>query len=449
MKYLRKNWLFGLMVLFLFLLAACSSGDSGSETTSTGGSDNSSDSENENEERTVTIQVGNSETAQLQFEALAADIKEKYNITTKFDWVPTGGEGDNLVKTRLAVGEMADLLVYNSGSLFKALNPSEYFVDLSEEPFMERVVDTFQEATSDESGTYGVPVGTSLAGAIIYNKAVYEELGLKVPHTWEEFIANNEVVKEAGEIIPVIAPYQDTYTSQIIFLADYYNVHSENPEFAELYTTNQAKIADTPIVRRGFEKTAELYEKGFYNDEASSTPYTKGAEMIANGEAAHFPMLTSILPYIQDNFSDSIDDIGVFGVPGDDPENHGITLWLPSGLYINKDAEDIEAAKIWAEYMVSDEGVQTLMSVAEPVGPPVVEGIELPEDSFEAVKETMTYIDSGNVASALEFYSPLKGPNLEHILIEVGLGMISAQEGAEKYDKDVEKQAQQLDLEGW
>ncbi len=30
-----------------------------------------------------------------------------------------GAEGDNMIKTRLATGEMADIFQYNSGSLFK------------------------------------------------------------------------------------------------------------------------------------------------------------------------------------------------------------------------------------------------------------------------------------------------------------------------------------------
>ena len=42
----------------------------------------------------------------------------------------------------------------------------------------------------------------------------------------------------------------------------------------------------------------------------------------------------------------------------------------------------------------------------------------------------------------------VKGPALPRILVEVGSGMISAVEGAAKYDVDVKKQAQQMGLEG-
>ena len=60
-----------------------------------------------------------------------------------------------------------------------------------------------------------------------------------------------------------------------------------------------------------------------------------------------------------------------------------------------------------------------------------------------------SYIESGKASPALEFKSPIKGPALEQICIQVGTGQASAEEGAALYDEDVKKQAQQLGLPGW
>jgi raffinose/stachyose/melibiose transport system substrate-binding protein len=59
------------------------------------------------------------------------------------------------------------------------------------------------------------------------------------------------------------------------------------------------------------------------------------------------------------------------------------------------------------------------------------------------------YFDDGNTAPALEFLSPIKGPNLENITVQVGSGISTGKQGAELYDQDVKKQAQQLGLPGW
>ena len=66
-----------------------------------------------------------------------------------------------------------------------------------------------------------------------------------------------------------------------------------------------------------------------------------------------------------------------------------------------------------------------------------------------AVLDIQEYIDGGNVGPALEFVSPLKGPSLEQITVEVGSGLRTAEDAAALYDEDVEKQAQQLGLPGW
>jgi raffinose/stachyose/melibiose transport system substrate-binding protein len=440
-RWLKRSLLFGLLTLLLFVVTACGGDESDSEASGDNGGEAGT------EETTVTFLIDN-QTVLDGAKAVAADIKEKYNITTKFELRPGGSEGDNIVKTRLATGEMTDLMAYNSGSLFKALNPEEYFVDLSDEPYMDRIQESFIETVSVGDAIYGIPFDAASAGGWLYNKKVYEELGLEVPHTWEQLLENNEVIKEAGKV-PVVASYKDAWTSQLVLLADYYNVHSEMPDFAEKFTHNKAKFSNTPIALRGFEKLQELQKAGHYNEEESVTTYEDALEMLATGEAAHYPILTFSLTTLEERFPDKIDDIGFFGQPGDDPENHGMTLWMPGGVYINKNSENVDAAKKWVEYFVSDEGLATYMSEMKANGPYVIEGVDLPDDAYEAVKDMKTYIDSGKVAPALEFLSPLKGPNLQQITVEVGLGMISPKEGAEKYDRDVAKQAQQLGLEDW
>ncbi len=63
--------------------------------------------------------------------------------------------------------------------------------------------------------------------------------------------------------------------------------------------------------------------------------------------------------------------------------------------------------------------------------------------------DELKYQDAKQTGLALEFISPIKGPNLEKILIQVGSGITKAEPGAALYDNDVKAQAQQLGLKGW
>ncbi len=369
------------------------------------------------------------------------------NVTINIETRPGGTEGDNVVKTRLATGEMTDIFYYNSGSLLQALHPADTLVDLSQEPFVANIVDSFLPTVSQGEGVYGVPTGTAMGGGILYNKAIYEQLGLSVPTTWEEFAANNEAIKAAG-IAPVIATYGDTWSSQLFVLADYFNVQAAFPNFAEDYTANKEKYATNPAAIKGFEYLQEGFEKGWYQQDFATTKYDQGLKLLADGVGAHYPMLSFALPTIAVNSPDKINDIGFFAQPGSDSAN-GATIWMPPGTYIPQTTSNVDAAKAFLAFIASTAGVDAITAQVAPSGPYVVKGATLPDDVLPAVKDIAAYIDSGNSAPALEFLSPIKGPSLEQITVAVGTGQMTADEGAVNYDKDVEKQAQQLGLPGW
>lgn len=372
------------------------------------------------------------------------------NVTITIESRPGGTEGDNIVKTRLATGDMADIFFYNSGSLLQALNPSQTLVDLSEQPFIENIVESFLPTVSQNGGIFGVPTGTGMGGGILYNKAVYEELGLSVPTTWEEFAANNEAILAAG-IPPVLATFGDTWTSQLFVLADYHNVAQAVPGFAELYTSNQAKYADTPAALAGFAYLQQGFEDGWWQQDFATTRFEPGLALLANGEVAHYPMLTFALSTIAANFPDQINDIGFFAQPGTDSETNGVTVWMPAGTYIPQTTTGakLDAALGFLGFIASVEGADAQTAAVTPNGPYLVKGASLPEDVLPAVKDLAAYLDAGQSSPALEFVSPIKGPNLEQLCVAVATGQMTAEEAAANYDLDVERQAQQLGIPGW
>ena len=128
-----------------------------------------------------------------------------------------------------------------------------------------------------------------------------------------------------------------------------------------------------------------------------------------------------------------------------------MTLWVPSGLYIPNGVEGakLEAAHAFQAFLASPAGCEAQVGAAPVGGPFAVTTCELPADVLPLVEDVASYVDSAAVTPALEFLSPIKGPALEQITVEVGSGIRDAPAGAELYDEDVEKQAQQLGLEGW
>jgi raffinose/stachyose/melibiose transport system substrate-binding protein len=399
---------------------------------------------------TVSLLGAQNQNDALMIEALTNAYTAMHpNVTFEIEVAAGGGtEVDNLVKTRLATGEMNDIFYYNSGSLLQALHPSDTLVDLSGEPFISNIADAFLPTVSQNGGVFGVPVGYAAAGGVLYNKKVYEQLGLSVPKTWEEFAANNEKIKEAG-LPAVLQTYGDTWTAQLFVLADNYNVAQAYPDFAEDYTNNRAKYAELPEAIAGFAHLQEGFEKGWYQPDFTTTRFEQGLEMLANGEVAQYPMLTQVMPTIATNWPDKLNDVGFFALPGTDASKNGATVWMPLAFYIPKTSQHIDIAKDFFAFVASTAGTDAITTKATPAGPYLIKGATLPDDVPTFVNDLNGYIDSGNAYPALEFLSPIKGPNLEQICVAVGTGQMTPEEGAANYDEDVKKQAQQLGIPGW
>jgi raffinose/stachyose/melibiose transport system substrate-binding protein len=399
---------------------------------------------------TLTLLTSLNENDQLMINALTEAYTAMHpNVTFDIEIPPVPvDEVPNLVQTRLATGEMNDIFYFNSGALIQPLNPSETLVDLSGEPFIANIAESFLPTVSQDGGIYGVPVGYAAAGGVLYNRKIYEQLGLSVPKTWEEFAANNEAIKEAG-IPPVLQTYGDTWTAQLFVLADNYNIAQAHPNFAEDYTNNKAKYAEIPEAMAGFEHLREGFEKGWYQPDFETALFEQGLEMLANGEVAQYPMLTQVMNTVATNYPDQVNDIGFFALPGKDAGKNGATVWMPLAFYAPKTAQNIDVIKDFFAFVASTEGTDAITAKVTPAGPYLIKGATLSDDVLPFVNDLNAYIESGNSYPALEFLSPVKGPLLPQLCVSAGTGQMTPEEAAAAYDEDVKKQAEQLGLPGW
>jgi raffinose/stachyose/melibiose transport system substrate-binding protein len=422
-------------------LAGCSAGDLGSNGGSGG-------------KTTIKFLVDNGTGTIATAKALiTAFEKQNPKIKVSMETRPGGTDGDNLVKTRLATGSMDDVFEYNSGSLFQQIDPAKNLLPLTNESFMSKVQSSFKPVVTGGKDVYGVPWGPAFAGGVLYNIPVYKKLGLQIPKTWDQFIANSQKIKAAGGgVAPVEQTYQtDTWTSQLFVLADYANIAAAEPNFAKLYTQNKAKYATDPYAIKGFQYLQQVHQMGLLNKDFASSTNNDGLKAVATGTAAQYPMLTAVVSGIQQVAPKNVNDVGFFAVPGASASSNPATVWLPAGVYVPKTTtgSKLDAVKKFLAYLTTPGACDVQTKANTPTGPYLDSGCTLPSSVPPLTKDVVKYFDDNADTPALEFVSPVKGPNLEQICIAVGSGITSAQTGAKQYDDDVKKQAQQLGLPGW
>ncbi len=399
---------------------------------------------------TISLLAGGNDPAATKFanDMAAAFHTANPTITVKVDTRPGGTDGDNLVKTRLSTGTMDNVFLYNTGSLFQALHPDQTLQPLTNEPWVKDLTSDFKKTVSTSKGLYGAPNGSTFDGGIMYNKKVYAQLGLSVPTTWDQFISNSQKIKSAG-IIPVLASYGDTWTSQLFVLADFANVSAQDPNWAGDYTNNKAKYANPPALA-GFTHTRQVFDMGLMNKDYASLTNVNALKLLATGKAAQYPMITVVISNVVQSNPSQVNDIGYFAMPPDSGDAHA-TVWEAGGAYIPKSTTGakLAAAKKLVAFINSPTGCDIQNSAGVPSGPFAISTCTVPSNAPALVADEAKYQSDGKTGLALEFVSPIKGPNLEKILIQVGSGISSAQQGASLYDNDVKAQAQQLGLPGW
>ena len=239
------------------------------------------------------------------------------NVTFEIETRPGGTDGDNIVKTRLATGDMADIFWYNSGSLLQALNPTDTLVDLSASRSSRTSRTRTCRRCRQATRIFGVPSEPRDGRRHpLQQEDLRASSACRCPRRWAEFAANNEKIKAGRHrrrsARPTATPgprscscWPTTTTSQ-----------QAVPDFAEKYTANKAHYADTPAAQAGFQHLQEGFDKGWYQKDFGAAKFDDGLNALADGKIAHYPMLTFALGTIADNH------------PGHDPRHR---LLRPAG----------------------------------------------------------------------------------------------------------------------
>lgn len=380
----------------------------------------------------------------------AAFEKANPTVHVVVDVGPAGDPAVQAIKQKLNSGTMSDdVFVYYAGSLFQGLDPTKNLVDLTAEPWQSDVISSYYPGVSVGPHIYGAPFGSAMGGGILYNKTVYKRLGLKIPLTWKQFMDNNAKIKKA-KLIPVIQTYGDSWSAQILLLADSYNLQAAVPTFAALYTSNRVKMSQVPAALAGFQHLADIHKAGYQNKDFAKAKLADGLKYLIKGQGVHYPMLSFVATDLDKIDPKLADNIGIFPEPGPSAKSNGLTIWMPNGLFIPKTTKHLMTAQNFIAFAKSTAGVAAMNAAVAPSGPYMLKGVKLTGHVSQITLEMQKYFKAnGKTAAALEFITPIKGPNLPKISVQVGSGIKSALQGATAYDLDVTRESQRLGLPGW
>lgn len=229
--------------------------------------------------------------------------------------------------------------------------------DLSDMEEADRILPAVQDLV-DQYATY--PGRTSvlpysvMAASVIYNKDIFEEEGLEVPQTWDEFLAVCDALLEA-DITPIYGTFKEPWSvGQGWF--DYtaggaIDVAGFFEEMNDLGTEvgPDSEVSFQKTLRDPTERMQELADR-YANPDAASKGYGDGNLAFANGEAAMYFQGPWAFGEIAKTDPDL--NLGTFPLPmTDDPADLRVRVNIDLAAWIPEDSDQKEGARDFLRFL--------------------------------------------------------------------------------------------------
>lgn len=223
------------------------------------------------------------------------------------------------ISTLAASNDLPDIFVYESGTPLKELVEADKVLDIGAEldklgvmSFMNPSAVSLLKSLSETEALYDLPLGLNVEG-FWYNKALFEEVGVQPPTTWDEFETVLAKLKEAG-IQPLSCGAGDKWGATRLINA--YTVRLSGADAMTKAANAETKYTDDAYVQ-GAAKIQDWANKGYFGEGVTTVDMNTAGTMLTSGQAAIFyngSWFTSNLNDPTYNLAGE-DGIGFFNVP--------------------------------------------------------------------------------------------------------------------------------------
>lgn len=202
----------------------------------------------------------------------------------------------------------------------------------------------------EDGKTYAVPLATQTL-QMFYNKALFEELGLEAPTTWDEFIDVNESLLEAG-VTPMALGAKDDWILPI-FHDIVGSARYGGAEFEERVLSGATDFNDPDYVA-SLQLITDL-EK-YLTPDVVGVSYTDSQIQFTSGQAAQFPGGSFEIATFRNQAPDL--EIGSYQVPLHDDavaETPVSPAYADGNFAVNAKSENKEAAFTLLNWLATPE----------------------------------------------------------------------------------------------
>ena len=269
-------------------------------------------------------------------------------------------EMKTLIKTALGSGTGPDIMQYGSGAGFMGplleanlLLPLDKYV--SKYGWRDSIYPWTWDSNTFDGQVFGIGHELEMIG-VYYNKDIFKKLGLKVPRTYDEFLAVAQKTKDAG-YIPLAFANGPGWPAYHLF-SSYANILA-GKERIEAMLADKIPWTHHSIVQAIQMAFVDLNEAGYFIPSSNAVDYGEGNALFYTGQAAMHHTGMWLYGSILDNSDFEVGFFAfppIFNMPSLPPGGLGSSLMLSSATKHPDEAAaflDVyfsrEVAKIWIE----------------------------------------------------------------------------------------------------
>jgi multiple sugar transport system substrate-binding protein len=207
-------------------------------------------------------------------------------------------------------------------------------------------VDTAVEAYSYDGGVWAVPL-YNMAMNLWYRKSVFEEAGVEVPTTWEEWKAAAEKLSADGVHGIGLPANKQLYTDQTVYS------FMVNGGATEIYNEDGTLRFDNPETVAAYEFYADMQKLS----PADSTSWTWGeAEACFSSQSCAMVLQFTVIATYDSQAEGDADDLGVAAIPhAEGQEGHNTISYANAVMLLSRDEARLEAAKTFISFLLEPE----------------------------------------------------------------------------------------------
>ncbi|MEO8393023.1 MAG: ABC transporter substrate-binding protein [Chloroflexota bacterium] len=311
--------------------------------------------------------------------ALGQQFEEQTGIHIDYQIIPSD-QYFTLLKTKLNSGEGPDIFGGQSGvsDLVVQYDVENNAVDLSAEPWASHFDPLVAAQATVNGKLYGLTLWatTATTWVVNYNKALFDEHGLSVPTTYNDFKSVCQTLLDAG-IQPIFEPFSDGWHHVLWFPELGPRYEQVTPGLADELNANQATFAGDETMLTVLQQFKELYDMGCMGQNALSDAYSDRDSVMATGDAAMILANLTFPQEVEAAYPEvSADSFGQFVMPLADNQVLNINPAGPT-KFIYSGSPHVEEAKQYFDFLTQPENLQYMIDNTPAMQTLPFEGLDL------------------------------------------------------------------------